>query len=66
MTNGCGALAGVLGPTIVGLITKNHSLAEWRIVMWILFIVMSLTTLIYWIFASTERQSWDYPEKESE
>lgn len=66
IVNGIGAIAGILGPAVIGYITVNHSLEEWRLVMWIMLGVMSVTTILYWIFTSTERQPWDYPEEEGE
>lgn len=63
IANGLGAIAGILGPTVIGFVTVNHSLEEWQIVMWIMLAVMTFTTLIYWIFSSADRQPWDFPEE---
>lgn len=66
IANGIGALGGIIGPALIGLITKNHSLEEWRLVFWIMLAIQIVTTIIYWIFTSTERQPWDYPEEEED
>lgn len=64
IANGIGAFGGIIGPAVIGLITKNHSLEEWRLVFWIMLGIMITTTILYWVFTSAERQSWDFPEEE--
>jgi MFS transporter, ACS family, solute carrier family 17 (sodium-dependent inorganic phosphate cotransporter), other len=52
ITNGIGALTGIAGPAMVGLLTPNSSLTEWRLVFWISFVVFNVTNLVYVIWAS--------------
>ncbi|XP_031618756.1 putative inorganic phosphate cotransporter isoform X2 [Contarinia nasturtii] len=61
IANGTGSLAGVIGPYIVGLLTPNSYLTEWRIVFWITFVLFVVTTILYDIFASGEIQPWNEP-----
>jgi MFS transporter, ACS family, solute carrier family 17 (sodium-dependent inorganic phosphate cotransporter), other len=52
ITNGIGALTGIAGPALVGIMTPNSSLSEWRAVFWIAFVIFNVTNLIYIIWAS--------------
>ncbi|XP_055295735.1 putative inorganic phosphate cotransporter isoform X2 [Sitodiplosis mosellana] len=63
IANGTGSLAGVVGPYIVGVLTPNSYLTEWRIVFWITFVLFVVTTILYDIFASGEIQDWNDPLK---
>ena len=38
-------------------------MAQWRIVFWITCIALSLSAIIYIIFASAEQQPWNNPEQ---
>ncbi|CRK93649.1 CLUMA_CG007178, isoform A [Clunio marinus] len=58
-TNGIGALTGILGPYLVGLLTGGQTLTEWRLVFWIAFIVFNVTAVVYCIWASAEIQPWN-------
>ena len=62
ITNGIGAMTGILGPYLVGVITTNQSLYEWRIVFWIAFGVFNITNVVYIIWASGEIQPFNDPE----
>lgn len=62
VTNGIGALTGILGPFLVGVLTPNRSLYEWRIVFWIAFGVFNVTNVVYVIWASGEIQPFNDPD----
>ncbi|XP_033335730.1 putative inorganic phosphate cotransporter isoform X1 [Megalopta genalis] len=62
VVNGLGALSGIITPYIVGLLTSNNRLYEWRLVFWIVLGVFILTNLIFVLFASGEVQYWNDPE----
>lgn len=66
LVNGFGAIAAMIGPAVIGRFTQNQSLAEWKVVMWILVGVMIITTILYNVFTTAERQPWDYPEGSGE
>ncbi|CAO1319250.1 unnamed protein product [Diamesa serratosioi] len=61
VTNGIGALTGILGPYLVGVLTPNRTLTEWRLVFWISFGVFVITNLVYVIWSSGETQPWNTP-----
>lgn len=66
IVNGVGAITGILSPYIAGALTKHHTLAEWRTVFWISFVIFNVTNLIYLFFASGEEQWWNNPKKNVE
>ena len=49
----------IFRPYIVGVLTTNRSLNEWRIVFWIVFVVFNVTNIVYIIWASGEIQPWN-------
>ncbi|CAG9820191.1 unnamed protein product [Phaedon cochleariae] len=55
---------GVWGPLIVGFLTPNSSLGEWQKVFLIMLGVAILLSIFYCVFASAERQKWDYLDDE--
>jgi ACS family sodium-dependent inorganic phosphate cotransporter len=61
VTNGIGALTGILGPFLVGILTPQASLYQWRIVFWIAFGVFNVTNVVYIIWASGEIQPFNDP-----
>ncbi|XP_063699068.1 putative inorganic phosphate cotransporter isoform X2 [Culicoides brevitarsis] len=61
LTNGIGAITGIITPALVGLMTPNRSINEWRLVFWIAFGVFMVTNLIYVIWASGEVQPFNNP-----
>ncbi|XP_050591921.1 putative inorganic phosphate cotransporter [Bombus affinis] len=62
LVNGIGAFTGILTPYIVSELTPNQTLAQWRLVFWIVFVVFVLTNLIFVLYASGEVQYWNDPE----
>ncbi|XP_023173368.1 putative inorganic phosphate cotransporter [Drosophila hydei] len=59
ITNGIGAITGVVTPYLVGVMTPNASLLEWRTVFWVAFGVLCVTAVIYCIWASGEVQPFN-------
>ncbi|XP_015436491.1 PREDICTED: putative inorganic phosphate cotransporter isoform X1 [Dufourea novaeangliae] len=62
LVNGIGALTGIITPYIVGLLTPNQNLDEWRIVFWIVLVVFVVTNVVFVFYASGEVQYWNDPE----
>uniref|UniRef100_A0A1A9WUI3 Major facilitator superfamily (MFS) profile domain-containing protein n=1 Tax=Glossina brevipalpis TaxID=37001 RepID=A0A1A9WUI3_9MUSC len=62
ISNGTGALFGVVSPYLVGVLTPNATLKEWRVVFWLAFAVLILTAVAYCIWASGEVQEWNDPD----
>ncbi|XP_048508424.1 putative inorganic phosphate cotransporter isoform X2 [Athalia rosae] len=56
-----GALAGIAAPYVVGVLTPNQSLAEWRVVFWITFVIFFVGNLIFDLWADGEVQFWNDP-----
>ncbi|XP_053961369.1 putative inorganic phosphate cotransporter [Anastrepha ludens] len=61
ITNGIGAVTGVISPSLVGLMTPNATLLEWRLVFWVAFGVLVVTAFVYVIWASGEVQHFNDP-----
>ncbi|CAK9834371.1 Putative inorganic phosphate cotransporter [Anthophora retusa] len=62
LVNGIGAFTGILTPYIVGVLTPHETIAEWRLVFWIVFAVFIVTNLIFVLYASGEVEYWNDPE----
>ncbi|KAK9502974.1 hypothetical protein O3M35_011645 [Rhynocoris fuscipes] len=58
---GIGAISGIITPYLVGLLTPNSTLLEWRLVFWIAVAVLCATNLIYLVMGSAEVQPWNSP-----
>ncbi|RZC22696.1 MFS 1 domain containing protein, partial [Asbolus verrucosus] len=66
IVNGIGAITGIIVPYLVGALTEDHTLLQWRTVFWIAFGVFLLTNLIFVCFASGEVQEWNFYGDEDE
>ncbi|XP_073974944.1 putative inorganic phosphate cotransporter [Rhodnius prolixus] len=64
--HGIGAISGIIVPYLIGYLTPNSYMEEWRLVFWITFGVMSLTNIFYIIFASADLQPWNTPKEKEE
>lgn len=62
IVSGIGALSGIITPYLVGVLTPNQTLVEWRIVFWIVFVVFLITNIVYLFYASGDVQFWNDPE----
>ncbi|XP_033214215.1 sialin-like isoform X2 [Belonocnema kinseyi] len=62
IVNGIGAFTGIVTPLIVGALTPNKSLTEWRTVFWIVLVVFIITNIVFVIYASGEVQDWNAPD----
>ncbi|XP_001947560.2 putative inorganic phosphate cotransporter [Acyrthosiphon pisum] len=59
LVNGIGCLSGMATPYIAGILTPNRTVLEWRLVFWIMMIVMTSSSVLYGLFGSGELQPWD-------
>ncbi|XP_060522935.1 putative inorganic phosphate cotransporter isoform X2 [Cylas formicarius] len=64
VTNGLSSLAGVVGNALIGAITKDRKLSQWQSAFWITLGVAIMTSIIFVLFSSAERQDFDYAEDE--
>lgn len=62
IVNGIGAISGIITPYLVGILTPNETVGEWRMVFWIVFVVFTVTNIIYILYADGEIQSWNNPD----
>lgn len=65
IVNGIGALAGILAPYAVGVLTPNQTISEWRIVFWISFVIFFVSNAIFDIWADGEVQPWNDTESQT-
>ncbi|XP_067000244.2 putative inorganic phosphate cotransporter isoform X2 [Anabrus simplex] len=61
IVNGIGAITGIITPYLVGVLTPNSLLLEWRVVFWISFGVFFVTNLVFVLTASGDVQPWNNP-----
>lgn len=62
ITNGIAALTGIITPYIVGILTPNQTVQEWRLVFWIVLGVFLVSNIIFVLYASGEPQPWNDPD----
>ncbi|XP_046663298.1 putative inorganic phosphate cotransporter isoform X2 [Homalodisca vitripennis] len=61
IVNGTGAIAGVITPTLIGYLTPNSHMLEWRMVFWISGGVVLITNVLYCIMGTAVIQPWNDP-----
>ena len=60
LVNGISTLSGVFSPYVVGLLTPNQTVQEWRNVFWVVLFIFVVTNVIYLMSGSGELQKWNY------
>ncbi|KAM3964526.1 putative inorganic phosphate cotransporter [Aphomia sociella] len=63
MVNGIAAISGIISPYLIGLLTPNSTLAQWRVAFWVCLGVLVVTNIIYVMFAKGDQQWWDDVKK---
>ncbi|KAJ2946160.1 hypothetical protein O0L34_g5093 [Tuta absoluta] len=70
IVNGIGAITGIIAPFLVGLLTPDSTLVQWRLVFWITLAVFIVTNLVFVAWASGDEQWWNHaaqdPRKQQE
>ncbi|KAI5698092.1 hypothetical protein M8J75_001563 [Diaphorina citri] len=61
IVNGLGAVSGIFSAPLIGIMTPNSTMSEWRLVFWLTFIILAVTNLFYLVFGSAEIQPWNDP-----
>lgn len=64
--NGIAVLSGVISPYLIGILTTNQTLQEWKIVFWIMFVILISVNLIYLFWGSGKVQKWNSTERKEE
>ncbi|ALC39779.1 CG9254 [Drosophila busckii] len=59
ITNGIGSITGYLAPQAVGIIAKDSTLAQWRIVFWLSFGILFVTAIPFIFWGTGEKQDFD-------
>jgi len=59
LVNGIGCLSGMATPYVAGILTPNRTVLEWRLVFWIMMVVMAASSVVFGLFGSGEIQPWD-------
>lgn len=62
LTNGIAAITGIVTPCIVGYLTPKQTLDEWRLVFWIICLVLLSTNFLFLIYAEGDVQYWNDPD----
>lgn len=65
LTNAAGSITGIAAPSIVGIMTPNSLLREWRLVFLITAGVQIVQTVIFTLMGSGKVQDWNFREKQS-
>ncbi|XP_058791973.1 putative inorganic phosphate cotransporter [Phymastichus coffea] len=62
--NGLAASVGIITPYIIGVLTPNSTLVEWRLVFWIVFMFAVLSNVVYLFWFNAEIKPWNDPNFE--
>jgi hypothetical protein len=52
-----------LQPQLIGYLTPNRLLSEWRVVFYISCAFLTITNLVFIIWGSAKTQPWDNPRR---
>ncbi|GBP29673.1 Putative inorganic phosphate cotransporter [Eumeta japonica] len=63
MVNGIAAISGIISPYLIGLLTPQSTLKQWRIAFWVCLAILVITNIIYLIWAKGEQLWWDDVKK---
>lgn len=66
IVNGLGSISGMVAPLLLGALTPNKTLLEWRVVFWVMFGILNGTNVLYIMFGSGEIQPWNEPKEKEE
>ncbi|XP_050432265.1 sialin-like isoform X2 [Adelges cooleyi] len=59
LVNGIGSMTGMISPYVTGVLTTQRTVLEWRLVFWIMLIIMMTSTITFIIFGSAKLQPWN-------
>ncbi|KAJ2946184.1 hypothetical protein O0L34_g5118 [Tuta absoluta] len=62
IVNGVAAIAGIITPIVLGVLTPDQTVMQWRYAFWFVFAVLASTNVLYLIWGSGEQQWWDEVE----
>ncbi|XP_021935626.1 putative inorganic phosphate cotransporter isoform X2 [Zootermopsis nevadensis] len=61
IVNGIGAFTGIITPYLVGVLTPDSTILQWREIFWIVFGVFLATNVLFIFMGSGEIQPWNNP-----
>lgn len=59
LVNGTAAVSAIVSPYLIGLLTPNSTLKQWRIAFWVCLGVLVFTNVVYILLAKGEQEWWD-------
>ncbi|KAJ6644335.1 Sialin [Pseudolycoriella hygida] len=59
IANGAASMAGIFAPYVIGVMTPNAYLSQWRLVFWLTFVILCLKTTFFTIWGSGNVQPWN-------
>ncbi|XP_028043806.1 putative inorganic phosphate cotransporter [Bombyx mandarina] len=59
LVNTTSTFAGIATPYLIGLLTPDSTIAQWRVAFWVCFAVLVGTNVVYIIWADGKQQWWD-------
>ncbi|XP_014261738.1 sialin-like [Cimex lectularius] len=62
IVNGMGSISGMVGPILVGYLTPNRTLTEWRQVFWVMVAMLVGTNFIYVFYGTAKTAKWNDPK----
>lgn len=60
---GVGAISGIITPYLVGILTPNSTLLEWRSLFWVTFAVILGSNILFLIMGRANTQWWNDPDQ---
>lgn len=63
LVNGIAAISGIISPYLIGLLTPDSTLVQWRVAFWVCFAVLVSTNVVYIIWAKGDQLWWDDVKK---
>lgn len=62
LKNDIASVAGIVAPIVVGLIAPNQTVEQWRLVFWLVAVVLIVTNVVFLVYGSGNVQEWNDPE----
>ncbi|XP_053607833.1 putative inorganic phosphate cotransporter [Plodia interpunctella] len=63
LVNGIAAISGIISPYLIGLLTPQSTLEQWRVAFWVCLGILVFTNIVYVLFSKAEQQWWDDVKK---
>ncbi|XP_045529484.1 putative inorganic phosphate cotransporter [Pieris brassicae] len=59
IVNGISSISGIVSPYLIGLLTPNSTLKQWRVAFWVCFVVLFVTNFVFVIYGKGQQEWWD-------